>query len=408
MTNSATHTDAPRRPTVVLGVTGCIAAYKSCEIARALVKRDVRVKAVMTLAATRFVGPLTLRTLTDEPVTTSLWDDPGSAAVHHVSLAEEADLLLIAPCTANVIAKLAIGRADDILTTTALATEATIVIAPAMNTHMWRDPATRANMETLRSRGVVIVEPGTGDLACGDVGEGRLAELEDILSVVDSELGRVADLCGVRALVTAGPTHEPIDPVRFLGNRSSGKQGYAIAEELARRGATVTLVSGPTTLPDPFGVSIVRVQTALEMKAVVDEAYDVCDVVVATAAVADFRPQSAAPDKIKKGGAPGDLRLVPNPDILAELGSQKGDRVLVGFAAESRDVIAHARQKLTEKNLDMVVANDITEPGLGFGSDSNRVTLITADTERALPPQTKRSIARALSDEISRLVRDTH
>lgn len=408
MTDSDTHRDAPRRPSVVLGITGGIAAYKACEIARALVKRDVRVKAVMTQAATRFVGPLTLRTLTDEPVTTSLWDDPGSSAVHHVSLAEEADLLLIAPCTANVIAKIASGRADDILTTTALATEATIVIAPAMNTHMWRDPATRANLETLRGRGVVIVEPATGALACGDVGEGRLAELDDILGVVDSELGRVADLCGVRALVTAGPTHEPIDPVRFLGNRSSGKQGYAIAEELGRRGATVTLVSGPTTLPDPFGVSTLRVQTALEMQAAVDAAFDACDVVVATAAVADFRPESAAPDKIKKGAAPDGLRLVPNPDILAELGSRKGERLLVGFAAESRDVIAYARQKLAEKNLDLVVANDITEDGLGFGSESNRVILITADTERALPPQTKRSIARVLSDEISRLVRDTH
>jgi len=406
MTDSAGHTDLSRRPTVVLGVTGCIAAYKACEIARALVKRDVRVKAVMTQAATRFVGPLTLRTLTDEPVTTSLWDDPGSATVHHVSLAEEADLLLIAPCTANVIAKLACGRADDILTTTALATEATMVIAPAMNTHMWRDPATRRNLATLRERGVLIIEPATGELACGDVGEGRLAEIDDILAVVDSELSRVSDLLGIQALVTAGPTHEPLDPVRFLGNRSSGKQGYAIAEELARRGAEVTLVSGPTTLPDPFGVLTVRVGTALEMQAAVEASYESSDVVVATAAVADFRPERASHDKIKKDGAPSSLQLVRNPDILAGLGSRKGSRVLVGFAAESTDVVSYARVKLAEKNLDLVVANDITEPGMGFGSDSNRVVFVSADGERELPPQTKQSIARILADEISRLLRD--
>jgi len=279
------------------------------------------------------------------------------------------------------------------------------VLAPAMNTHMWRDAATRRNLETLRDRGALIVEPATGELACGDVGEGRLAELDDILAVVDAELSRATDLVGVCALVTAGPTHEPLDPVRFLGNRSSGKQGYAIAEELARRGAEVTLVSGPTALPDPFGVNTVRVQTALEMQAAVDDAYVLCDVVVATAAVADFRPEVVAGDKIKKDGAPASLRLVPNPDILAGLGSRKGSRVLVGFAAESTDVMAYARQKLAQKNLDLVVANDITEPGLGFGSDSNRVTFVSAEGDTPLPPQSKRSIARTLADELSRLVR---
>lgn len=406
MTQATRHTPGATPPTVVLGITGCIAAYKACEIARALVKRDVRVKAVMTQAATRFVGPLTLRTLTDQPVTTSLWDDPGSSTVHHVSLAEEADLLLIAPCTANVIAKLAHGRADDILTTTALATEATIVIAPAMNTHMWRDAATRGNLETLRARGVVIIEPASGELACGDVGEGRLAELDDILGVVDLELARSADLAGVHVLVTAGPTHEPIDPVRFVGNRSSGKQGYAIAEELARRGARVTLVSGPVGLPDPFGVTTVRVQTALEMQSAVESVYDTCDVVVATAAVADFRPQTVASDKIKKAAAPDELRLVANPDILAGLGSRKGHRVLVGFAAESQDLAAYARAKLVQKNLDLVVANDITEPGLGFGSDSNRVVFVTAAGERTFQPMTKRAIAVILGDEIARFLRE--
>lgn len=390
--------------TVVLGVTGCIAAYKACELARMLVRDGVRVKTVMTSAATRFVGPLTMRTLTDEPVTTSLWDDPGSAPVHHISLAAQADVMLIAPATANVIAKLAAGRADDMLTTTALATEAPLVIAPAMNSHMWNAQATRDNVALLRRRGAVIVEPGSGELACGDMGTGRLAALEEIMDVVRMELVRGRDLEGRHILITAGPTYEPIDPVRFIGNASSGKTGYAIAEECARRGATVTLVSGPTSLPDPFGVETVRVMTALEMQTAVRESFGEADAVIATAAVSDFRPAVFSADKLKKDSAPGTVELVRNPDILEGLGEDKIDTVLIGFAAETSDVERYAIQKLESKNLDLVVANDVSVDGLGFGSDMNKVMFIDRSGTRDLPVAGKRVIARDLVDELSRLL----
>ncbi len=405
MNTTPEHIDGDPRPLVVLGVTGCIAAYKSCEIVRALVKADVRVKVVMTEAATRFVGPVTFRTLSDEPVTTSLWDDPGSSAVHHVSLADEADVMLIAPCTANVLAKLACGRADDILTTTVLATQAPLIIAPAMNTHMWRNPATQENLRVLRSRGAVIVEPGVGELACGDTGEGRLADPESVAQQALVELGRSKDLRGVHVLVTAGPTREPIDAVRFLSNASSGKQGYAVAEEAARRGADVTLVSGPTDLPDPFSVRTVRVTTAQEMLDAAKAAYPACDVVVATAAVSDFRPASPAPGKLKKDAAPSTIELVRNPDVLAALGQDKADRILVGFAAETDDVVRYAREKLESKNLDLVVANDVSIDGLGFGSDANRVVLVDAAGEREIPLTSKTAIARLLLDDVSRRLR---
>ncbi len=390
--------DRGSAPTVVLGITGCIAAYKACELTRALVRDGVRVKAVMTEAATRFVGPLTLRTLTNEPVAASLWDDPATAPVHHISLAEEADVFLIAPCTANVLAKLATGRADDILTTTALATEAPLVIAPAMNVHMWRDEATQFNLRVLRDRGAIIVEPATGELACGDVGEGRLAELGDILDAVRAELGRVKDLAGVRMLVTAGPTYEPIDPVRFIGNRSSGKTGFYIAEEAARRGADVTLVTGPTHLRDPFGVHTVRVTTAVEMHAVAMEAYETAQVVVASAAVSDFRPAVPSAEKTKKEDAPSAVELVRNPDILAEMGAAKGERTLVGFAAETSEIVAHAREKLAAKSLDLVVANDVGVAGLGFASDRNVVTLVSGEGEKQLSEMSKRALAREICD----------
>ncbi len=392
---------AEERTTVVLGVTGCIAAYKACEVARELARADVRVKAVMTEAATHFIGPLTLRTLTGEPVVTSLWDDATASRVFHVSLAEEADVFAIVPCTANVMAKLAGGVADDMLTTAALATEAPLVIAPAMNTHMWRDEATRANLAVLRERGAVVVEPASGELACGDVGEGRLAPVADIVEAILAEVRRARDLAGVRVLVTAGPTYEPIDPVRFIGNRSSGKTGYLIAEEAARRGAEVTLVSGPTTLPDPFGCTTVRVQTAEEMSAAAMRAYAAADAVVATAAVSDLRPAASEARKIKKDDAPASLALERTPDILGEMAAQKGERVLIGFAAESEDVIANARGKLERKNLDLVVGNDITEAGLGFGSDRNRVVLVSREAAVEAPVQSKRAIARTVCDALA-------
>ncbi|MDY0341277.1 MAG: bifunctional phosphopantothenoylcysteine decarboxylase/phosphopantothenate--cysteine ligase CoaBC, partial [Coriobacteriia bacterium] len=350
--------DRHETTTVLVGVTGGIAAYKSCELVRALIKRGYHVKVVMTDAATQFVTPLTFRTLTNEAVAVSLWEDDPAASVHHISLAEEADVFVIAPCTANVIAKLAHGRADDLLTTTVLATEAPIVIAPAMNVHMWRDEVTQSNVAAVRARGVTFVEPAIGELACGDVGEGRLASVEEIVAAVVVEAERACDLAGRSVLVTAGGTQEPIDPVRYIGNRSSGKTGFAVAAEAARRGARVTLVAGPTHLADPFGVDVVRVQTALEMHAAVMERVGRAEAVIASAAVADFRPIEVASGKIKKSGPLEAVELVRNPDILAELG--EGDRggIRIGFAAETSEVELHAREKLEAKRCHMVVAND--------------------------------------------------
>ena len=386
--------------TVVVGVTGGIAAYKTCELVRALVKRGHRVKVVMTEAATRFVSPLTFRTLSAEPVAVSLWADEPDAKVHHVSLAEEADVMVIAPCTANVIAKIAHGRADDMLTTTALATEAPLVIAPAMNVHMWRKDVTQRNVTALRARGAMIVDPTRGELACGDVGEGRLAPVEDILEAVEAELARSRDLSGKHVLVTAGGTHEPIDPVRYIGNHSSGKTGFAIAEEAARRGARVFLVSGPTHLPDPFGCEVVRVQTALQMRAAVLARADACDLIVMSAAVADFRPAVASGEKIKKTDAPEAIQLERNPDILADLGSRGGRAVLVGFAAETTDVEANAKAKLEAKCCDLIVANDVSDPALGFGTDDNRVLFVTRDGVERTRVMPKRAIARELLDRV--------
>ncbi|MDA3935875.1 MAG: bifunctional phosphopantothenoylcysteine decarboxylase/phosphopantothenate--cysteine ligase CoaBC [Actinomycetota bacterium] len=392
------------RPVVALGLTGCIAAYKACEIARALVKRGVRVIPLMTEAATRFVGPLTLRTLTGEQVASSLWEDPGTAQVHHISLAQEIDVFAIVPCTANVVAKLAHGRADDLLTTTALATEAPLVIAPAMNTHMWRAEATIENLNMLRSRGSVIVEPESGELACGDVGEGRLAPLEAIVEAIMAEVERAQDLAGVRMLVTAGPTREPIDAVRFIGNPSSGKTGYGVAQEAARRGAHVTLVSGPTELPDPFGCTTVRVSTAAEMLQATVEAYASCDVVVASAAVSDLRPVFVFEGKIKKSASPSSVELERTEDILAQMGQDKGERLLVGFAAETDNVLSYAREKLVAKNLDLIVANDVSVPEVGFGGDMNTVSIISADEVQELPHMSKRAVARVLLDRIAQML----
>lgn len=390
--------------TIVVGVTGGIAAYKACELVRELMRRGFRVKVVMTEAATRFVTPLTFRTLTGEQVAVSLWADEPDAKVHHISLAAEADVVILAPCTANVIAKLAHGRADDMLTTTVLATEAPVIVAPAMNTHMWRKDVTQANVSALRSRGYVFIEPGRGALACGDVGEGRLAEPSRIADAAEAEARRARDLAGVHVLVTAGPTHEPLDPVRFIGNRSSGKTGFAIAEEAARRGARVSLVTGPVSLPDPFGVEVVRVTTALQMRAAVLARFEAANVVIASAAVADFRPTTFASGKIKKTDAPDAVALERNPDILAELGEANAGRaVLVGFAAETSDVVAYAREKLAAKHLDLMVANDVSGD-LGFDTDENRVVFVSADTAEHLPVLDKRVIARELIDRVAALV----
>jgi phosphopantothenoylcysteine decarboxylase / phosphopantothenate---cysteine ligase len=360
----------------------------------------------MTEAATHFVGPATFRALTGEPVALTLWDDPASARVFHTSLAEEADVFVVAPATANSLALFASGRADDLLSTAVLATEAPVIVAPAMNVHMWRADATRDNIATLRARGVTVIEPESGQLACGDVGEGRLAPVEDIADAVLAEVSRTRDLEGVRVLVTAGPTFEALDPVRFLGNRASGKTGYLIAEEAARRGARVTLVSGPTVLPDPFGVDTIRVTTADEMLVTAEAAFEHCDVVVATAAVSDFRPAAPSTQKVKKDGAPLALELARTPDILATLGEGKGGRLLIGFAAETTDVIVAARQKLSQKHLDLVVANDVSAAGLGFGSDRNRVWLVSGESTEEVPECSKRAIARLLWDRVAERARE--
>lgn len=392
--------------TVLLGVTGCIAAYKSCEIVRALQKAGVRVKVVMTEHATEFVGPTTFRALTHEKVAVGLFDDPEDP-IHHVSLAQEADAFLIAPCTANVIAKIANGIADDLLTTTALATTAPLIIAPAMNVNMYDNGATRYNIGKLHIRGARIVEAGDGYLACGDVGKGRLADIEDIVSATLDELGVRRDLDGRRVMVTAGPTVEPIDPVRYISNRSSGKTGYAIARAAALRGADVTLVSGPVSLPAPEGVRVVRVRTAREMLAAAEEAFRDADIAVFAAAVADMRPRAVSNRKLKKGrdgDELGAIELVENPDILATLAARKDRQVVVGFAAETNDVVPNAEAKLAAKRADFVVANQVGE-GMAFGTDDNAVWFVDAEEVEELPRMPKSRLADEILDKAVQFLR---
>lgn len=391
--------------TVLVGITGCIAAYKSAEIVRALQKRDLRVKVVMTEHATHFIDPLTFRSLTHEPVAVGLFDDP-SDPIHHISLAEEADCFAIAPCTANVAAKIAHGIADDLLTTTALACTAPLVIAPAMNVHMYEATATQENLATLARRGACIVEAGSGYLACGDVGRGRLADIEDIVEGIVKALDESAtcDLEGMNVLVTAGPTEEQIDPVRFISNRSSGNMGYAIAEAAAARGANVTLVSGPVSLETPTGVERVSVRTACEMLEAAKSPFEGSDIAVFTAAVADMRPAAPAEHKLKKSSADdagllSRIELVENPDILATLAAAKREgQVVVGFAAETDDVVANAQHKLISKHADLIVANLVGE-GVAFGTDDNQATLVSANGSEALPLMSKRVLADKILDK---------
>lgn len=389
-------------PLVLLGVTGCIAAYKSCEILRGLQKAGVRVKVVMTKNACEFVGPTTFRALTHEPVAIDTFGDGPGDPIHHVSLAEECDLFLIAPCTANVLAKMAAGIADDLLSTTALACTAPIAVAPAMNVHMYEAVATQHNIQVLASRGVHFIEPGEGYLACGDVGRGRLADPADIVASVLHMLEREKDLEGKRVVVTAGPTVEPIDAVRFISNPSTGKMGFAIAEAAVERGAEVTLVTGPVSLTDVPGAKMVRVGTACEMKTAVDEAFPSADIAIFSAAVSDFRPRTVSDRKLKKGAddeALAHIELVENPDILASCGAAKREgQVVVGFAAETNDVIGNARSKLSRKKADFIVANDVSS-GRGFGADSDEVAFVSASGEEHLPEMGKRELADRILDK---------
>ncbi|MDD7176297.1 MAG: bifunctional phosphopantothenoylcysteine decarboxylase/phosphopantothenate--cysteine ligase CoaBC [Clostridiales bacterium] len=399
--------DKTEKKCVVLGVTGGIAAYKACEILRLLQKQGMDVFVVMTKNATRFVAPLTFETLSGHPVAVDTFERPATWEVEHIALAKRADLFLIAPATANIIAKLACGIADDMLSTTVLATRAPVMIAPAMNTGMWENPATQDNLRTLMARGVRVVAPASGHLACGDSGAGKLEDVEVIVRQAVQVLqgSQRRDMEGLRVMVTAGPTREPLDPVRYISNRSSGKMGYAIARAAARRGAQVTLLSGPVSLPKPEGVEVVPILTTQELLERAGERVDAQDVLIQAAAPADYRAKEIAPQKIKKqGGAGMTLELVENPDVAAALGQRKQPhQVFVGFAAETNDVQAHARDKLARKNLDMIVANDVTRPGAGFDVDTNIVTLMTGEGSIALELMTKDEVAQRILDRVLEL-----
>ncbi len=391
-----------RNRTVVLCVGGGIAAYKACEVARHVVKGGGKVRVAMTPAATRFVAPLTFQALSGAPVLVDLLDPASESAYGHLALARMADLLVVAPATADLLARIRAGMADDAVTTTVLAATCPVLLAPAMNTRMWRNPVTQENLAALRGRGMQVCGPAAGALADGDTGEGRLAEPEDVAAAAGRILGR-RDLAGRRVVVTAGPTREPIDPVRFISNPSSGKMGYAIAQVAARRGAEVVLVSGPTLLPDPEGVKVVRVVTAEEMARAVEAEAGQMDLFVGAAAVSDYRPAQVAPQKIKKREGEETLVLSRTPDILAGLGRRfagtAGAPVLVGFAAETEEVIARAREKLKRKGCDLVVANKVGGPGAGFGSDTNRVALVSP-SELAEIEGPKDRVAEAILDWI--------
>jgi phosphopantothenoylcysteine decarboxylase/phosphopantothenate--cysteine ligase len=391
---------------VLLGVTGGIAAYKAALLARLLVGAGAEVQVVMTPAATRFVGPDTFSALTRRPVHTELFEQ--TDVVLHVRLAHEADLAVVAPATANVLAKVALGLADDLLTSTLLEATCPLVVAPAMHTGMWAHPATQAHLATLRERGAVVVGPASGPLAAGDEGVGRMAEPEEIFQAVVGALGseRHGPLAGRRILVTAGPTWEPIDPVRFIGNRSTGTMGFRVAAEAAARGARVTLIAGPVGLADPPRVEVVRVETADQMGRAVFERYDDVDAVVMAAAVADWRPVEASGAKLKKDAGPPELDLQSTTDILATLGKRKEGQVLVGFAAEaSDDPQPEGRRKLAEKNLDLLVANVVGQPGTGFGSGTNRAAILAASGEDvSLRDWTKAELAGAILDRVAALL----
>ncbi len=388
--------------TVVLGITGSVAAYKAADIASKLTQAGARVEAVMTEAATRFITPLTLRSITGRPVVTDMFELVTEFSIEHVALAEAADVIVIAPATANVIAKLAGGISDDELTCIVLATQAPIIIAPAMHASMFQNPITQENLSKLKARGFTIVDPEHGWLASGEIGLGRLADTDKIINAISKVLGRSRDLEGKRIVVTAGGTREPIDPTRHIGNRSSGKMGYALAEAARDRGAEVTLITAPTSLPQPAGMDVVPVETAAEMKKAVVKAVAEADALIMAAAVTDYRPETAAKTKIKKKSPTLTLELIRTPDILAEA---KGSFLKVGFAAESDNIVANAKKKLKEKQLDLIVANDITSAESGFGTDTNKVTLIDKQGKAEdLPLLTKREVAERILDRVAGLL----
>ena len=395
---------------ITLGVTGGVAAYKAAELVRRLQQEGHSVQVVMTRSAREFMTSLTFAALSGQKVISDLFNDSSGgeanleSAIEHIAVAQRTDLLLVAPATADIIAKFARGVADDFLTTLYLASTAPVVVAPAMNVNMWNHAATRENVETLRARGVKIVEPDEGYLACGMTGPGRLAGLEQILALVHEVTKAQRDLEGETVLVSAGPTCEDLDPVRFLTNRSSGKMGYAVAEAAAKRGAKVILVSGPVNLESSAGIERIDVRTAEEMRRAVVEQFADASIAVLAAAVADYRPAQPHFEKIKKGSAPLTISLEPTPDILAEVAKNKGSRVVVGFAAETDHVAENARKKLASKNADLIVANDVTAEDAGFDRDTNVVTLFSCDgRDLALPKMPKSEVAQRILDEVVRL-----
>jgi phosphopantothenoylcysteine decarboxylase / phosphopantothenate---cysteine ligase len=393
---------------IALGVSGGIAAYKAAEIVRLLQDRGIRVQVVMTRAAQEFVRPLTFAALSGEKVIVSMFSPSEEhspnidSAIEHIAVAQSIDALVVAPATADVLAHFAQGVASDFLTTLYLATTAPVVVAPAMNVNMWNHPATQANLQILRQRGVKIVDPGAGYLACGMTGQGRLAENQAIVSAVLEALGASQNLSDETVLITAGPTREKIDPVRYLTNRSSGRMGYALAEAALRRGAHVLLVTGPTSLTPPGAAEVTRVESAEEMRDAVFKLLPRATVVIKTAAVSDYRPKAAAGQKIKHQG-PMTLELEATPDILKELALQKTSQIIVGFAAETENVLENARQKLVSKNLDAIVVNDVSREGVGFDSDRNAVTIITGDEVVEVPETTKWEVAQRVLDHVVRL-----
>lgn len=380
-------------PCVLLCVTGCIAAYKSCEIARCLQRAGARVKVLMTEHATHFVGPTTFRALTHEKVAVGLFDDPEDP-IHHISLAQEADVVLVAPATANILAKMAHGIADDLMSTTLLATKAPIVVAPAMNVGMWEADATQENVHTLQRRGVHVITPDSGYLACGDVGGGRLPDPWRVADLALMAAGEAGPLAGEHVLITAGGTHEPIDPVRFIGNRSSGKMGAALARAASRQGADVTLVLGPASIEPPAGVRCVRVETAAEMLAASEEVFEDATIAICAAAVADYTPAKPADHKLKKTEERLDtVELTETVDILAALSARKGERTVIGFAAETSNIVDYALAKLARKGCDAIVANDVSREDSGFGTDTNKAWWIDTDGAHEMPCMSKGDLA---------------
>jgi phosphopantothenoylcysteine decarboxylase/phosphopantothenate--cysteine ligase len=392
---------------IALGVSGGIAAYKAAEVVRLLQDRGIRVQVVMTRAAQEFVRPLTFAALSGEKVITDLFGSGDSqanveSAIEHIAIAQAIDAFVVAPATADVLGRFAQGIANDFLSTLYLATSAPVVVAPAMNVNMWNHSAMRANLEILRQRGVRIVEPGDGYLACGMTGSGRLAENETIVAAVLEALGASQDLAGETVLITAGPTREKIDPVRYLTNRSSGRMGYAVAEAALRRGARVLLVSGPVAIAAPGAAKVTRVETAEEMREAVLRLLPESTIVIKTAAVADFRPKAAFTQKIKRKGEMA-LELEPTADILAEVASRRTSRLVVGFAAETENVLENARKKLASKTLDAIVVNDVSREGVGFDSDRNAVTIISQSEVVEVPETSKWEVAQRVLDEVVKL-----